>query len=100
MVTKIEENDGIMTVCLEGRLDTSASDATEAELKPVYETECKEIILDCTQLEYIASSGLRLFLNMLIDTKPQGKHLVIKGMTQPLRDVFDITGFSNLFEFI
>jgi anti-anti-sigma regulatory factor len=37
---------------------------------------------------------------MLIDTKPQGKHLVIKGMTQPLRDVFDITGFSNLFEFI
>ncbi len=34
MITKIEENDGIMTVYLEGRLDTSASNATEAELKP------------------------------------------------------------------
>lgn len=100
MITKIEENDGIMTVCLEGRLDTSASDATEAELKPVYETECKEIILDCTLLDYIASSGLRLFLAMFIDTKPQGKHIVIKGMTQPLRDVFEVTGFSSLFEYI
>lgn len=100
MITKIEENDGVMTVYLEGRLDTSVSEATGEDLKPVYETECKEIIIDCTSLEYIASSGLRLFLSMLIDTQPQGKHIVIKDMSQPLRDVFNVTGFSNLFEFI
>ena len=100
MITKIEENEGVMTVYLEGRMDTSASSKTENELKPVYETECKEIILDCTLLDYIASSGLRLFLAMFIDTKPQGKHIVIKGMTQPLRDVFEVTGFSSLFEYI
>ena len=111
-IEKEEIQDAVEELLGEGSYDESDShkvvihlsddrrDATEAELKPVYETECKEIILDCTQLEYIASSGLRLFLNMLIDTKPQGKHLVIKGMTQPLRDVFDITGFTNLFEFI
>lgn len=100
MITKIEENDGLMTVYLEGRLDTSASETTEAELRPVYETECKEITIDCTKLAYIASSGLRLFLSMLVDTKPQGKHIVIKNMSKPLRDVFDVTGFSNLFQFV
>lgn len=100
MITKIEENDGIMTVYLEGRMDTSVSEAVEKEVKPVYETECMEIVIDCTQLEYIASSGLRLFLNMLLDTQQQGKHISVKGMNESLREVFDMTGFSSLFDFI
>ena len=92
MITKIEENDGIMTVYLEGRMDTSTSSETEMEIKPVYETACKEIIIDCSRLEYIASSGL--------DTQPQGKHISVRGMSQALRDVFDMTGFTDLFDFI
>ena len=100
MITKIEENDGIMTVYLEGRMDTSSSSETEMEIKPVYETACKEIIIDCSKLEYIASSGLRIFLSLLLDTQPQGKHISIKGMSRQLHDMFDLTGFSNLFDFI
>lgn len=100
MVSKIEENSGIMTVYLEGRMDTSASGEAEKEVKPVYETECKEIVIDCTSLDYIASSGLRLFLSMLLDTQPQGKHISVRGMNKTLRNVFDMTGFSNLFTFI
>jgi len=100
MITKIEENDGIMTVYLEGRMDTSSSGETEMEIKPVYETACKEIIIDCSKLEYIASSGLRIFLSLLLDTQPQGKHISVRGMNQALRDVFDMTGFTDLFDFI
>lgn len=100
MITKIEEKDGVMTVYLEGRMDTSESEKVEEEVKPVYETECKEIVIDCTKLDYIASSGLRLFLNMLLDTQPQGKHISVKSMSQALHEVFDMTGFSNLFDFI
>lgn len=100
MITKIEENDGIMTVYLEGRMDTSVSEAVEKEVQPVYETECKEIVIDCSKLDYIASSGLRLFLNMLLDTQQQGKHISVKGMNEALREVFDMTGFSSLFDFV
>jgi anti-sigma B factor antagonist len=100
MITKIEENDGIMTVYLEGRLDTSTSSETEIALKPVYETECKEIVIDCSRLEYIASSGLRLFLSLRIETQPQDKHICVKGLNKELSDVFDMTGFSDLFDFI
>ena len=59
MITKIEENDGIMTVYLEGRMDTSTSSETEMEIKPVYETACKEIIIDCSRLEYIRYPATR-----------------------------------------
>lgn len=100
MITKIEESDGVMTVYLEGRMDTSTSSKTEIEIKPVYETKCKEIIIDCDKLDFIASSGLRLFLNMLLDTQPQGKHISIRNMSKAIREVFNMTGFSDLFDFI
>ena len=100
MITKIEEADGVMTVYLEGRMDSTVSNETEESLKPVFETESKEIIIDCTKLNYIASSGLRLFLTVLIDTQPQGKRISLKGMKKELLDMFEMTGFSNLFVFI
>ena len=100
MVSRIEENDGIMTIHLEGRMDTSAANKMEAEIQTVYDSECKEIVIECDKLEYIASSGLRLFLNIVIDSQPKGKHLSVKGMSQQLRDVFEMTGFSNLFDFV
>jgi hypothetical protein len=36
---------------------------------------------------------------MLLDTQPQGKHITVRGMNQMLREMFDMTGFSNLFNF-
>ena len=61
MITKIEENDGIMTVYLEGRMDTPSSSETDDELAPLYETECKEIVIDCSQLDYIMTGFTDLF---------------------------------------
>ena len=99
MITKIEENDSVMTVYLDGRMNTAESTEVEKDIQPVYETECTEIIIDCSNLDYIASSGLRLFLNMLLETQPQGKHITVRGMNQTLKDVFDATGFTSLFDF-
>ena len=99
MITKIEENDNVMTVYLDGRMDTSETNGVEKDLQPVYETECTEIIIDCSKLDYIASSGLRLFLNMLLETQPQGTHITVRGMNQTLQAVFDATGFTSLFDF-
>ena len=56
-------------------------------------------MLDCTNLEYISSSGLRLFLAVLKNAKPKGSHVYITGISDSLRSVFAMTGFTNLFEF-
>ena len=58
-----------------------------------------DIVLDCTALDYISSSGLRLFLGVLKNAKPKGSHVYITGMNADLRNVFTMTGFINLFEF-
>ena len=99
MKTTIQQQDGNLVAVLEGRLDTAAAVVTEKELQPLYDCEGKNIVFDCSKLEFISSSGLRLFLGVLKAGKPKGSRVAITGMSSELKDVFTITGFTSLFEF-
>ena len=99
MKTTIKEQEKSIVVLFEGRLDTAASSRVEQELKPLTETTEGDVVLDCTALEYISSSGLRIFLSVLKAVKARGGHVYITGMNDMLRSVFTMTGFVKLFEY-
>ena len=100
MEVTIQEQDGKVVAILAGRLNTASASQTEKALSPLYDVEGKDIIIDCTALEYISSAGLRIFLSILKNAEPKGSHVYIKGMNDEVRNVFNITGFSNLFGFV
>ena len=56
------------------------------------------VILDCTELEYISSSGLRLFLSLRKAAASKGGKVIVKAINKDIRSVFMMTGFLNLFE--
>ncbi len=97
MITINEENDGMRAI-FEGRLDTPAAVKAQQEITPLLESADKTIILDCTNLEYISSSGLRLFLTIRKETGAKGGKVIIENINEELRKVFMMTGFFNLFE--
>jgi anti-sigma B factor antagonist len=97
MITINEENDGMRAI-FEGRLDTPAAVKAQQEITPLLENADKTIILDCTNLEYISSSGLRLFLTIRKETGAKGGKVIIENINEELRKVFMMTGFFNLFE--
>lgn len=99
MKTTIQEQDGNMVAILEGNLDTAAAVETEKALNPLKEVEGKDIILDCTDLAYISSAGLRIFLGLLQNAQGKGEHVYIRNINDNVRAIFTITGFSNIFEF-
>ena len=99
MKTTIQEQDGNMVAILEGNLDTAAAAETEKAMSPLNNVEGKDIIIDCTDLAYISSAGLRIFLGILQNAQTKGGHVYIKGINDNVRAVFTITGFSNIFEF-
>ena len=100
MKTTFEESDGKYIMHFEGRLDTAVSVQVEQDMKVLYDCEGHDIILDCAQLDYISSSGLRLFLALLKAAKVKGSKVSISGMNDNLRQVFAMTGFTHLFEFV
>jgi anti-sigma B factor antagonist len=100
MKTTIQEQDGNMVAFLEGRLDTPTASEAEQALSPLYDYEGKDIVIDCTGLEYICSAGLRIFLRILKNAEEKGDHLYIRGINDDIRAIFAMTGFINIFKFM
>jgi anti-anti-sigma factor len=99
MNTKIEEIDGKYIATLEGEMDTMAATEAEKVLKPLFTSNGKDVIIDCTNLEYIASSGLRILLSILKGAKASGSKLLLRGVNDDIKNVFNLTGFLSIFEF-
>lgn len=89
-------NDSVLTVSLEGRLDTTTSPMLESELNDSYEG-ITELILDFAALEYISSAGLRVILSAHKMTKGM---LKIINVNDSVREIFDITGFSDILNIV
>ena len=69
MKTQIREENLNYVMTFEGRLDTPASFQVKRDMQKLYDCEGHDIILDCTRLEYITSSGMRLFLDLRLEEK-------------------------------
>ena len=100
MNVTIQEQDGKMVAILAGSLDTAAAPETEKAMSPLNNVEGKDIVIDCTDLTYISSAGLRIFLGILQNTQENGKKVYLKGINDNVRSIFAITGFSNIFQFM
>ena len=83
------------TFLLEGRLDTITSPDLESEINKATPDAAK-LILDLAKLDYISSAGLRVLLGAAQAMDGKGD-MIVRNLNQSLREVFDLTGFSNLF---
>jgi anti-sigma B factor antagonist len=98
MIFDIKEQNGAIYATVTGLLDTPASNKARQEIEVLIENADKEITLDCTDLQYISSSGLRLFLTIRKATSAKGGKVIIKNINDEIKKVFMMTGFFNLFE--
>ena len=98
MTTTIQVNDNQVIAYFKGRLDTAAAVQTAEDVKPLLTTENKEIILDCSELDYISSSGLRIFLSIRKEAATHASKVIVKSINADIRQVFMMTGFISLFE--
>src|SRR5262249_39872761 len=98
-----------VTICLGKKLDTTGAKAFEENFLPQIEWGNRRFIIDLAQLEYIGSAGLRVFavaskrLNgvndkiVLCGFKKTVPYHTLNRPSDPIREVFDIAGFSSLF---
>ena len=95
------ENTGSKTfVVLNGRLDTTTADKFMQDITPLMQGDNPDIEMDCTGLEYTSSQGLRMFLVLQKSVTSRKGNLVLKNMKPNVKEVFDITGFSNIIKIV
>ena len=86
-----------LTVALRGRLDTLTSRDLETELESLLATpDIKVLVIDMKELEYISSAGLRVMLDAARTMEDKGE-MIVTNLCSEVMDVFNITGFSEVF---
>ena len=84
-----------MTLTPVGRIDTLTAPELEAA---VVLDGVDELVFDLTEVDYVSSAGLRVFLGA--QKRMGGKSMKIAHVNPSVREVFDITGFSDIFAFV
>ncbi|MDO4560051.1 MAG: STAS domain-containing protein [bacterium] len=97
-LTTTTEN-GRTTITFEGRLDTSTSPRLETELASALKT-AKEVTFDFAKLEYLSSAGLRVILSTHKKLKAAGGGLTVANVNEVIKNVFDLTGFSEILHIV
>ena len=92
-----DKNGDVLTVALKGRLDAATSKTVEEFLLRKIDAGEKHLVLDLSQLEYISSVGLRVFMMAAKRLKVVQGKIVVCSLTPTIKQVFEIAGFTNLF---
>ena len=96
----IEKTNDEYTIFVEGRIDTLTAASFEDACLPLITDTTPDIIIDCSNVNYISSTGLRVFI--LADKKASlfNGAVTIKGLSDFLKNIFDISGLTSFFKFV
>lgn len=97
MQINIQPNEKETTVQLIGELDTIATTEQADELQQVLNIADKALVIDCNELNYISSAGLRFFMQLKRETEAKGGKIRIIHLNEDVADIFRMSGFQNIF---
>ena len=100
MNVTINQQDGKIFVMLDGRIDSTNADQFQQDIAPLMEGDRPDIDIDCTNMTYTSSQGLRVFLLLQKSVSLRNGKMVMRNMDPRVKEVFDITGFSNIITII
>lgn len=100
MDVTISQNGSKTLVKLVGRLDTTNAAQFQKDIMPLMDGASPDIELDCTDMEYTSSQGLRMFLMLQKSVNTRKGQMVMTNMKAKVKEVFDITGFSNIIKIV
>lgn len=93
MKIDIKKENNKLKISLEGRLDTNTSPELEKEIQNLEGIE--SLVFDFEKLEYISSAGLRVLLVAQKTMNKQGT-MLIKNANENIKDIFEVTGFTEI----
>ena len=90
-----KENGSELTIYFEGHIDSANAKEIEDEISAIKEKARPEkLVIDCENLQYISSAGLRIVLRLMKEIKP----ISIVNVSSEVYEIFDMTGFTEMAE--
>jgi len=90
-----KQEDGTLTVTLEGAVDTHTAPVLLSEVEPMLDS-LTALTLDFEKVDYISSAGLRVLLTFEQILEEQEKSMELIHVSEIIRDVFEVMGFTDI----
>lgn len=97
METKTTTEGDKLTIAVSGRVDTVTAPEFGAALKF---GDAKHVVIDLADVPYMSSAGLRILLTAHKTMTGNGGELKLANVQSSVKEVFDITGFSEIFSLV
>ena len=94
MNINIEKENGVTTLKIDGRLDTTTAPELEKAINAEGD-ELKNLVLDFKGVDYISSAGLRVLLTAQKKMNVQGS-MELTNVSEAVMDIFEMTGFADI----
>jgi anti-anti-sigma factor len=85
-----------VVLALSGKLDATSAKTFEDRILGVINSGTQRLVVDLSHLEYVSSSGLRVFLLAAKRLRDTDGKMVLCGLQDHIRQVFDLAGFSSI----
>ena len=96
MELQVETHNGTLITKAEGRIDGTNAGEFEDAMQAALSESKDAVVLDCEDLSYISSAGLRAVLRIAKDLQKRAVKFALCSLTGPIQEVFQISGFDKI----
>ena len=96
---KLVSADEKLVIALLGEIDSATSEDFYVEVTAMYLNDKKDIVFDCTALEFIDSTTLGTFVKIFKHLKADGNKLILSNMRPRIKKLFEICALDRIMEF-
>lgn len=94
-ITQQEEN-GIVSIAIKGRLDADSSPEAEKVVKEALEGQTTRVLFNLGALEYLSSAGLRVLLSAAKEMRRREGKIALCCLNEFVKEIFEVSGFQSL----
>jgi len=86
----------ITIITIKGRLDAATAPVADNAIKKIMEEDCRRVLFNLDDLEYLSSGGLRVILGVAKEIKRKEGKFVLCSLNQFVKEIFVVSGFESL----
>lgn len=99
MSLQVSKQNKYLIISLSGRMDVHLASETEGQLNDlIIDNHDKDVILNLNDVEYMSSSGLRVFVSLMRSLKENNRNLKLCNLSMAVRKVFEVVELMDMFD--
>ena len=99
-ITEESEEPACKRLTIKGRIDALSAHEIQNVFNSLILEGARVLLADLSDVNYISSAGLRIFIGIQKQLKKVGGEILLSGLTPQVLDVFKVSGFDQLFRMV